>query len=1270
MSKAKILAAVDETAVGLQARSWLGSLGYEVLIIAPPGRESVQEAAGRGPNLVLVDVSLAGEIDGLAAADRMCDDLQVPVIYLVDRSERDCLCRLGIEPWQYVFKPLNERELLLAVEMSLERERTNRRSRIVEETYLEAIDRASDGVAVLQDGRFKHVNPRLAEILGSPAETLIGSRFDTLIHPEDRGQATDGPRRPIYTAKLSCVNGVAVEADVYTGLMTYGGDPADLALISEGARREQLAKVVQEHLRHVDGLRGVSEVMTGDLDPGQLLQEVVEHGCAMLDGEGARIYLVDEEVGGFRRALSYGLAEDTADEPVDAGEAMVEAVFDSGEPMVIAGRGPSDRGAAGWEAEHAVTSLIVPLKRGEHVIGALCFDADTGDKLFEAGDVWLATLFANLATVAIENARLYEEIRRRLVSTSLLLDVSGHVTSTLDLDRVLERVMESAIEAIPPAEKGTLHLWDEGGQELVVRASVGFSPETIRAARYASGEGYTGWVFANQEPLIIDNVKTDPRTKPIDLPEVHEEKSALCVPLVFGGTAIGTLTLDNVTQFGAFDRAHLDVVRIFAGQAAAAIRNARLHEETHRRADRLDAVNRVARAASTSLHLDDVIEAAYQEIAATFEVDAFFLALYDEEAGELDFRLLVDEGVRATSVRRPLEPGLTAFVVTEGRPLLIRDFEQERDRLPPAEAWGTEKIPRSLLAVPMRSATQVTGVICVQSYRPSAYGAEEQQLLTAIAAQLSLAMENVRLFEAERSQRQLAEALEEAAAAVSSSLNLEEVLDRILEQVERVVGGDTFSIALMQEGRAWMVRCRGDEWTRTADGATAPGLPFLEPSPGANADGLAQSVLIGDARKSEGWTVPDGWEWLRSYVGAPVQVGGTVVGSLAVGSSEAQQFDSDDVRLLESFASHAATAIENARLYEEVRAYAETLGARVAERTTELRAQYARLEAVLDSTVNGIVVTGRDGELLLANPVARDWLTRSLSPEEATLLQETIQDMGRRADERPERILELTGLDLQVRAAGIVEPGSDEASAVVAIHDVSHFKALNRMQSRFVSHVSHELRTPVATIKLLVHLMQKQPQRWQEYLDPLAQEANHQADLVEDILEISRVDAGRLAVKPKRTDLAELIDSIAAQHEAQAQEKGLVLECQSDERGPFSLVDTQRMIQVVSNLVDNAMRYSPGGGDVVISARRAEAGGRGWATIAVSDRGIGIPQDELPYVFERFYRGEKPRTMQISGTGLGLAIVKEIVELHGGRVTVESELDRGSTFTVWLPLLD
>jgi two-component system sensor histidine kinase BaeS len=116
------------------------------------------------------------------------------------------------------------------------------------------------------------------------------------------------------------------------------------------------------------------------------------------------------------------------------------------------------------------------------------------------------------------------------------------------------------------------------------------------------------------------------------------------------------------------------------------------------------------------------------------------------------------------------------------------------------------------------------------------------------------------------------------------------------------------------------------------------------------------------------------------------------------------------------------------------------------------------------------------------------------------------------------------------------------------------------------------------------------------------------------------------------------------------------------------LADRVQMMQVLNNLVQNAIRYTPAGGEIVVAAAQERARDRTWAVATVSDTGMGIPEDELLHIFERFFRGEKPRLMQVSGTGLGLAIVKEIVELHGGWVTVESQVDLGTTFTIWLPL--
>jgi signal transduction histidine kinase len=396
-------------------------------------------------------------------------------------------------------------------------------------------------------------------------------------------------------------------------------------------------------------------------------------------------------------------------------------------------------------------------------------------------------------------------------------------------------------------------------------------------------------------------------------------------------------------------------------------------------------------------------------------------------------------------------------------------------------------------------------------------------------------------------------------------------------------------------------------------------------------------------------------------------VGGVVVGFLNVNSTRPNTFSQQDARRLQAFANHAATAIENAQLYQELHKHADALEERVQERTSQLRSQYAQLEAILDGTTDGIILAGTDGELVLANPVAREWLHHVLSPEESDQLREAVRALAAQAEAKPELVLELTGLDLQLIAAPVRKPTMKDARAVVAIHDVTHLKALNRMKSRFVSNVSHELRTPIATIKLLVHLMRQQPENWREYLDPLTSEAEHQANLVRDILEISRVDAGRMEIHTEPTDLNELVERAVNKHRNQAEERELTLTCNLAKPHPVALADSQWMVQVLSNLLSNAIRYTPREGTITVSTSNESAGARTWAIITVEDTGIGIPEDELPYIFDRFFRGEKPRTMQASGTGLGLAILKEIVELHGGRVTVESEVDEGSSFTVWLP---
>ncbi|MEE9616578.1 MAG: GAF domain-containing protein [Anaerolineae bacterium] len=718
-------------------------------------------------------------------------------------------------------------------------------------------------------------------------------------------------------------------------------------------------------------------------------------------------------------------------------------------------------------------------------------------------------------------------------------------------------------------------------------------------------------------------------------------------------------------------------------------------EEIRQRTAQLEALREGRLELTTQLDLDTLLHSIASRAFTLLGGTLGTVYLYRPEQDVLELSVAAGHNQPPTGIVLHRGEGLAGKVLETGEPLIVDDYRHWEGRATIYDDYSFAAI----VSVPARwgqpgAKEEFLGVLDVHAVPPRTFSPADVELLSLFATQAATAIRNVRIIQAEQEQRELAKALEEAAAAVSSTLDLDEVLDRILEQVERVVSGDVFNVMLVEENHARAVRWRGYErfGTDVEEFISTVAFPIPETPTLQQMVETGKPIIIPDTGAAPNWVALPPLEWLRSYVAAPIQVTGLTIGFLNVDGARPGQFGPTDARRLEAFASHAATAIENAQLYQRLQAHAGQLEQRVQERTAELQAQYAWLDAILRSTTDGIVVTNEEGSIVQANPVAQTWLTRTLSPEEASRLREAVQSVARQAcaeetgfsGKHRVSLLELTGLDLELNAALVVEEGGagKPTAAVVDIHDVTHLKALDRMKTRFITNISHELRTPVAAIKLYTYLMRQHPEKWEQYLDTLAHEADHQAGLVEGILEISRIDAGRMEMEPRPTSLNELTEAVVARHHVLAEERGLTLEHRPETRffgkDPVSLVDPERMMQVLNNLVGNGIRYTLEGGTVVVSTGTEEAEGRTWATVTVADTGMGIPEDELPHVFDRFFRGAEPRAMQLTGTGLGLAIAKEIVELHGGYVTVESpatalragEEGVGSAFTVWLPLID
>ncbi|MEA3309813.1 MAG: GAF domain-containing sensor histidine kinase, partial [Chloroflexota bacterium] len=430
----------------------------------------------------------------------------------------------------------------------------------------------------------------------------------------------------------------------------------------------------------------------------------------------------------------------------------------------------------------------------------------------------------------------------------------------------------------------------------------------------------------------------------------------------------------------------------------------------------------------------------------------------------------------------------------------------------------------------------------------------------------------------------------------------------------------------------------------------------------------ATPVVIADTLADTSW-VSQKKEWRRSYVGAPILINGETVGFLNVNSTEPNRFSTADGRRLQSFAIYAGTAIHNARLHQQLRQHAAELEQRVAARTADLATQNARLEAILQSVTDGIVVTDPAGNILLANQIAEKWSTQFLPPADAQKLREAFTLLARATGEEPDLTLELSGADLQLQAAPVLFTGEEKLQVIITIHDVSELKSLERLKSQFISSISHELRTPLTAIKLYAQLLQyKDPDKEDEYLTTLNHEIDYLIEMVERILRFSQVNVLQMTLEPELTDLNALLGELINGRQAFAQQKELTLSFHPHLDLPLLALDREKIQRVFLSLINNALYYTPVRGQVRVCTALTTENDQEWFITKVQDTGLGIACQELPHIFKRFYRGANPRRKQLSGFGLGLAIAKELVEVHGGWITVESKENQGSIFTVWLPV--
>jgi PAS domain S-box-containing protein len=734
--------------------------------------------------------------------------------------------------------------------------------------------------------------------------------------------------------------------------------------------------------------------------------------------------------------------------------------------------------------------------------------------------------------------------------------------------------------------------------------------------------------------------------------------------------------------FRPFERGEL------MSRVKAVARLKRAEEEARRQAQtvarrnkELELLNELTVAVASSLDLDEIFALSMQKLSQLLDAEAISLLLLELETKEMVVNVASRQGERvSSSVSLDHEEEVTERVIQERAALFIagvlREHSAELEMDPALDAY-------SVTCVPMTSKEQIVGAIAIICKRGEDLTTTDWVLLNSAAGIVTVAVENARLLG--RVQQQVADLalLNEIGHALTSTLDLEQILHSTTQMVQQALRAEATSLWLLDEERRELVLTASSGasaqlepgsclsiHTSIAGQVVETGEPYFSADVANEAEQHNGVAEISDC--------PSG-----SIICVPVRAKDQIIGALRALHQRSHWFDQSDLRLLYSVASSVGIAIENARLFGEVQEFNRRLERKVAERTRELAEEKEKTEAILVSMADGLLVLDAENRILTANTVAEGMLDFRLSEargqpigEErlANPLWRRINGMVERGAFIPSASIDLPDptqlggvLSIQALAARVREASGQVIGTVIALRDITAIKEVERMKARFMAGITHELKTPLSVIRLHTNNLRAYQTRLSaekqgELLIGIQTQVKLLEQLLEDILELSRLDAGEARGERQPVSLVELGDEVVADMLPLAKSRLITLLWAKPATDITVLAEKGQMKRMIRNLVDNAIKYTSAGGSVKLKVAPKS---KNTVTIQVTDTGIGISPEYQSRIFDRFYRVDPSHN--IPGTGLGLSIVKEIVTAHGGDIRVKSELGMGSTFVVTLP---
>ncbi len=849
--------------------------------------------------------------------------------------------------------------------------------------------------------------------------------------------------------------------------------------------------------------------------------------------------------------------------------------------------------------------------------------------------------------------RVEEDLRTCQRDILALGAISAAIGGTLDPDEVLQRAIEQVL-AITNADGVAVYLLEDNAYIRVAASLRRTGSEYPAPPERVPLKGSLSSLAIEQGRGIL---VVDPADRFATVPDHFRTVAA--VPIVSHDKAVGTIVVVYLKRMES-DPFEMAVLEGIGRQVGTALENARLHAEERRQRRIADTLREAAGIVGSTLDLDEAINALLAQLSRVIHYDSASVMLLSP-AGRLEFQAAVgyEQGTAepGTGFYPSEVPSLQHLLDTRS-PVLIADTTECESWVPRPESRRI----RSWIGVPLVVRGAPIGVLNVDSFSPGAYTEGDVRVVEMFAGQAAIAIDNARLFRTEQIRLARAETLHKIAVLLTSTLDLDEAINRALELLGEVLDYDKATVFLFEGERFSAKASRGFDTPEILDGAypidDVPTMAWLRSH--------REKLLLKDTWQSPIWRRDIlGGTPIRSWIGAPLIGRDRVLGAICVDGMEPNKFCEDDAQIVQTLANYLAAAIENATLVGEITTLYKDLQKLVTERTAEIREQKERTEAILQSVADAVIVFDLDGQIVMTNPVA-DGLINHPDPEVSEGVREFIKSLTSGSTLAETGILELENLVLQAKASRVIE-NDREIGIVVVLRDITRLRELDKLKDHFVSTVSHELRTPLANIKLYLFLLRHgKPERRDNYFKIMEQETTRLERLVRDLLDISRLQERRIPTRLEPLDLSGVIISVVESHTPLAETKGVHLSFQSQAARHQSIkADRGQMIQVFTNLISNAIMYTPPDGQVYVILREQERFGRNGVAVEVIDTGVGIPEEDMPHIFDRFYRGSNAEGAP--GTGLGLAIVKEIIALYEGVIEVESKPGQGSKFSVWLP---